>query len=453
LESQESFGGTWWSHNYPGIRSDSDLHTYGYKFKPWTGPPIATAEEILKYMGEVIDENDLASHIRYRHRIESASWSSEKNKWFIQAELTDTGEKKYFTANFLWMCQGYYRHSEGYTPDWPEMDSYQGEIVHTETWPKDLVYEGKKVIVIGSGASSATLIPAIAEKCEHVTLVQRSPIYYSTGRNRDDLAETLRELDVDPDWIHEIVRRKILRDTAIFFKRTLEKPDEVREELLNGIRNVLGPDHQIEPHFTPDYKPWRQRVAYVPDADFFESIKAGHVSVVTDEIETFTETGVVLKSGETHDADIVVTATGFNMNVLGDIDFTIDDEPLVLSDTVTYRGMMFTGVPNLLWVFGYFRGSWTYRADLLADFVCRLLTHMEARGAPRVEVSLRDEDKDMELLPWQDPESFNPSYLLRAMPFLPKSGAKPEWHHSQDYWEDTQVIPAIDLDGDEFIYQ
>ena len=188
LESQESFGGTWWSHNYPGIRSDSDLHTYGYKFKPWTGPPIATAEEILKYMGEVIDENDLASHIRYRHRIESASWSSEKNKWFIQAELTDTGEKKYFTANFLWMCQGYYRHSEGYTPDWPEMDSYQGEIVHTETWPKDLVYEGKKVIVIGSGASSATLIPAIAEKCEHVTLVQRSPIYYSTGRNRDDLA-------------------------------------------------------------------------------------------------------------------------------------------------------------------------------------------------------------------------------------------------------------------------
>ena len=453
LESQESFGGTWWSHNYPGIRSDSDLHTYGYKFKPWTGPPIATAEEILKYMGEVIDENDLASHIRYRHRIESASWSSEKNKWFIQAELTDTGEKKYFTANFLWMCQGYYRHSEGYTPDWPEMDSYQGEIVHTETWPKDLVYEGKKVIVIGSGASSATLIPAIAEKCEHVTLVQRSPIYYSTGRNRDDLAETLRELDVDPDWIHEIVRRKILRDTAIFFKRTLEKPDEVREELLNGIRNVLGPDHQIEPHFTPDYKPWRQRVAYVPDADFFESIKAGHVSVVTDEIETFTETGVVLKSGETHDADIVVTATGFNMNVLGDIDFTIDDEPLVLSDTVTYRGMMFTGVPNLLWVFGYFRGSWTYRADLLADFVCRLLTHMETRGAPRVEVSLRDEDKDMELLPWQDPESFNPSYLLRAMPFLPKSGAKPEWHHSQDYWEDTQVIPAIDLDGDEFIYQ
>ena len=453
LESQENFGGTWWSHNYPGIRSDSDLHTYGYKFKPWTGPPIATAEEILKYMGEVIDENDLASHIRYRHRIESASWSSEKNKWFIQAELTDTGEKKYFTANFLWMCQGYYRHSEGYTPDWPEMDRYQGEIVHTETWPKDLVYEGKKVIVIGSGASSATLIPAIAEKCEHVTLVQRSPIYYSTGRNRDDLAETLRELDVDPDWIHEIVRRKILRDTAIFFKRTLEKPDEVREELLNGIRNVLGPHHEIEPHFTPDYKPWRQRVAYVPDADFFESIKAGHVSVVTDEIETFTETGVVLKSGETHDAEIVVTATGFNMNVLGDIDFTIDDEPLVLSDTVTYRGMMFTGVPNLLWVFGYFRGSWTYRADLLADFVCRLLTHMETRGAPRVEVSLRDEDKDMELLPWQDPESFNPSYLLRAMPFLPKSGAKPEWHHSQDYWEDTQVIPAIDLDGDEFIYQ
>ena len=453
LESQESFGGTWWSHNYPGIRSDTDLHTYGYKFKPWTGPPIATAEEILKYMGEVIDENGLASHIRYHHRIETACWSSEENKWFIRAALTDTGDKRDFTAKFLWMCQGYYRHSEGYTPEWSEMDKYQGQIVHTETWPKDLVYEGKKVIVIGSGASSATLIPAIAKSCEHVTLVQRSPIYYSTGKNRDDLTETLRELEIDPDWIHEIARRKILRDTAMFFKRSFEKPDEVREELLNGIRNVLGPDYELEPHFTPDYKPWRQRVAYVPDADFFESIKAGYVSVVTDEIDSFTETGVVLKSGAAYDADIVVTATGFNMNVLGDIDFSIDDEPLVLSDTVTYRGMMFTGVPNLLWVFGYFRGSWTYRADLLADFVCRLLTHMNDRGARRVEVTLRAEDQDMELLPWQDTESFNPSYLLRAMPFLPKSGAKPEWHHSQDYWEDSRVIPAIDLDGDEFIYQ
>jgi cation diffusion facilitator CzcD-associated flavoprotein CzcO len=214
----------------------------------------------------------------------------------------------------------------------------------------------------------------------------------------------------------------------------------------------LGPDYDIDTHFTPSYRPWRQRVALVPDGDFFKSIKAGQVSVLTDEIETFTETGVRLKSGTVLEADIVVTATGFNMNVLGDIEFSIDDEPLVFSDTVNYRGMMFTGVPNLLWVFGYFRGSWTVRADLLSDFVCRLLTHMDGKSAKRVEVKLRPEDEDMELLPWQDPENFNPGYLTRAMPLLPRSGDKPEWHHSQNLSEDLKTIPSIDLDGDEFAW-
>jgi cation diffusion facilitator CzcD-associated flavoprotein CzcO len=455
LEAQDSFGGTWWSHNYPGLRSDSDLHTYGYRFKPWTGPPIATGEEILKYMGEVIDENDLGRHIRYDHKITSAKWSSKENKWFIGATRTDatgTWDTRYFSANFLWMCQGYYRHSDGFTPDWSGMNDYQGQIVHTETWPKGLDYADKNVIVIGSGASSATLIPAIADSCEHVTLVQRSPIFYGTGRNRDDLAETLRDLEIDDDWIHEIVRRKILRDTAIFMKRTFDEPEVVKEELLTAIRDILGPDYDIDTHFTPGYRVWRQRVALVPDGDFFKCIKAGQVSVLTDEIETFTETGLLLKSGAVLEADIVVVATGFNMNVMGDIDFSIDEEPLVFSDTVTYRGMMFTGVPNLLWVFGYFRGSWTVRADLLSDFVCRLLDHMDSKGATRVEVKLRPEDEDMELLPWQDPEDFNPGYLTRAMPFLPKSGAKPEWHHSQDFREDMSEIPGIDLDGSEFVY-
>ncbi|MDG0866495.1 flavin-containing monooxygenase [Candidatus Lucifugimonas marina] len=452
LESQDNFGGTWRSHNYPGIRSDSDLHTYGYKFKPWTGPPIATAEEILNYMGEVIDENDLSGHIRYNHKITSAKWSSEENRWFIEATQTDTGDSRYFSANFLWMCQGYYRHSEGFTPDWPGMDDYQGQIVHSETWPKDLDYVDKKVIVVGSGATSATLIPAIADSCEHVTLVQRSPIYYGTGRNQNELADMLREIEVDDEWIHEIVRRKIIHDQSIFHRRTFEEPEVVKEELLTAVRDILGPDYDIDTHFTPDYRPWRQRVALVPDGDFFESIKSGQVSVETDEIETFTSTGVVLKSGAVLEADIVVAATGFNMNVLGDIDFSIDDQPLVFSDTVNYRGMMFTGIPNLLWVFGYFRGSWTVRADLLSDFVCRLLTHMDDKDAQRVEVKLRPEDEDMELLPWQDPENFNPGYLTRAMPLLPKSGAKPEWHHSQNLAEDLKVIPGIDLDGEEFVW-
>ena len=452
LESQDHFGGTWWSHNYPGIRSDSDLHTYGYRFKPWTGPPIATAEEILNYMGEVIDENDLTSQIRYNHKITSANWSSEDNKWFIEATQTDTDDIRYFSANFLWMCQGYYRHSEGFTPEWPGMDQFHGQLVHTENWPKDLDYADKKVVVVGSGATSATVIPAIADSCEHVTLIQRSPIYYSTGRNQDDLAETLRELEVDDEWIHEIIRRKMLRETALFMKRTFDEPEVVKEELLTAIRDILGPDYDIDTHFTPTYRVWRQRVALVPDGDFFKSIQAGHVSVVTDEIETFTESGVQLKSGAVLEADIVVAATGFNMNVLGDIEFSIDEKPLVLSDTVTYRGMMFTGVPNLLWVFGYFRGSWTVRADLLADFVCHLLPHMDSQNAKRVEVKLRLEDEDMELLPWQDPEDFNPGYLTRAMPFLPKSGAKPEWHHSQDFSEDFKEIPKINLHGSEFVY-
>jgi cation diffusion facilitator CzcD-associated flavoprotein CzcO len=452
LEALDSFGGTWWTHRYPGIRSDSDLYTFGYRFKPWTGTPIATAEEILKYMGEVIDENELGCHIRYKHRIDSATWSSEDNRWTIESTCTETGETRRFTANFLWMCQGYYRHSEGYTPEWPGMDKYQGQIVHPQSWPQDLDYAGKKVVVIGSGATAATLIPAIANECGHVTMLQRSPTYFIPGRNANDLADTLRELQVDETWIHEIVRRKILFDQAKFTQRSFEEPDAVKRELLGMVRAYLGNDYDIETHFTPHYRPWRQRIAFVPDGDIFQGIRAGKASVVTDEIESFTERGILLKSGEELQADIVITATGFNMNVLGDINFAIDGKPLLFSDTVTYRGMMFTGIPNMLWVFGYFRASWTLRADLLADFVCRLLAHMEGRGAKRVEVALRPEDADMELLPWIDPENFNPGYLMRAMDLLPKRGAKPEWQHSQDYWREKDELPVIDLDGPEFIY-
>ncbi len=452
LDGLDSFGGTWWMHRYPGIRSDSDLHTFGYRFKPWTGPPIASAEEILKYMGDVIEENDLDRHIRYNHRITSAQWSSVDNRWTITATRTDTGEQRFFTANFLWMCQGYYRHSEGYTPEWQGMDAYQGDIVHPQTWPEDLEYAGKNVVVIGSGATTATLVPAIAADCEHVTVLQRSPTYFIPGRNKIELAETLRELDVDEEWIHEIVRRKILHDQAKFTRRSFEEPEKVKQELLDGVRSILGPEYDMESHFTPSYRPWRQRIAFVPDGDLFHGIASGKASVVTDEIDRFTEHGILLKSGEELQADIIVTATGFNMSVLGDIDFAIDGKPLDFSETVNYRGMMFTGVPNLLWVFGYFRASWTLRADLLADFVCRLLAHMEESGSKRVSVTLRPEDEDMELLPWIDPENFNPGYLMRAMSLLPKRGDKPEWQHTQDYWREKDDIPAINLNAPEFLY-
>jgi cation diffusion facilitator CzcD-associated flavoprotein CzcO len=453
LEAQESFGGTWLTHRYPGIRSDSDLYTFGYRFKPWTSAPIATAAEILRYMGEVIDENNIGPHIRYRHTITAARWSSKENLWTIDATRTDTGEAVRFAANFLWMCQGYYRHSQGYTPEWNGMETFKGRIVHPQTWPEDLDYAGKRVVVIGSGATAATLIPAIAADCAQVTMLQRSPTFFRTGRNAIAIADELRALGIDETWIHEIVRRKILYEQDVFTHRSFTEPEVVKQELLEAARAYLGPDYDLETHFTPRYRPWRQRIAFIPDGDLFQAIRAGKTSVVTDEIDRFTQTGILLRSGKVLEADIIVTATGFHLNVLGDIDFSIDRKPLVFSDTVSYRGMMFTGVPNLAWVFGYFRASWTLRADLVADFVCRLLNHMKQKGATKVTPTLRPEDNDMPLAPWIDPENFNPGYLMRSMHLLPKRGDKPEWQHSQDYWTEKDQIPAADLDDGALVYE
>jgi cation diffusion facilitator CzcD-associated flavoprotein CzcO len=452
LESQESFGGTWITHRYPGIRSDSDLHTFGYSFKPWVGPPIATAQEILAYMGEVIAENDLEKHIRYGHRIETASWSTETKVWTIEAVKLGSGARVTFTANFLWMCQGYYRHSEGYTPEWPGMDKFKGRIVHPQLWPDDIALKDKRVVVIGSGATAATLIPSIADQCAHVTMLQRSPTFFRLGRNAIELAEQLRQLQVKEEWIHEIVRRKILFEQDAFTRRCVAEPEQVTKELIGQITAVLGPDYDVATHFTPNYRPWRQRIAFVPDADLFHGIKSGKASVVTDEIDRFTDNGILLKSGQELEADIIVTATGFNLCVLGDIAFTIDGQPLDFADSVTYRGMMFTGVPNMAWVFGYFRASWTLRTDLVAEFVCRLLKHMSETGARKVEVALRPEDHNMPLLSWIDPDNFNPGYMMRNMHLLPKRGDKPEWQHNQDYWAEKDQFPAIDLDDQAFVY-
>jgi cation diffusion facilitator CzcD-associated flavoprotein CzcO len=452
LEAQKTFGGTWTTHRYPGIRSDSDLHTFGYRFKPWTTAPIASAAEILKYMGDVIEENDLAPHIRYQHTITSAKWSSAENLWTIEATRTDTGEQLRFTTNFFWMCQGYYRHTEGYTPEWNDMASFKGRIVHPQKWPEDLDYKNKRVIVIGSGATAATLIPAMANDCAHVTMLQRSPTYFRTGRNAIEIAEQLRQLQVDETWIHEITRRKILFDQDAFTRKTFEEPEAAKKDLLSAVEAYLGKDYDIATHFTPKYRPWRQRIAFIPDGDLFQGIKSGKASVVTDEIDRFTKKGILLKSGKELEADIIVTATGFNLCANGDIEFAVDGKPLDFSDTVTYRGMMFTGVPNLVWVFGYFRASWTLRVDLVADFVCRLLNHMKETGAKKVTPALRPEDHNMPLLPWIDPENFNPGYMMRGMHLLPKRGEKPEWQHNQDYWAEKDEFPAIDLKDRAFVY-
>jgi cation diffusion facilitator CzcD-associated flavoprotein CzcO len=446
LEALESFGGTWLVHKFPGIRSDSDLYTFGYRFKPWTSAPIATAEEILKYIGEVIDENNLSPYIRYHHRVTSARWSSEGNVWEIDVTRASTGRHLRVTAGFLWMCQGYYRHSEGYTPRWPGMDRYRGRVVHPQKWPADLDYTDKDVLVIGSGATMATLVPAMAPQCAHITVLQRSPTYYFPAINRNELADTLREIEVPEDWVHTIMRKKFLHDQEVLVRLAREEPEFIKTELVNGVRQLLPEDFDVQKHFTPTYRPWQQRLALVPDGDLFKEIASGKVSVVTDEIATFTEKGVELKSGDELTADMIITATGLNLSVLGDIPFAVDSARLDLSETVTYRGIMFTGVPNLAWVFGYFRVSWTMRSDLVGEFVCRLLNHMDELGAKRVTPTLRPHEEAEPRLTWFDPQDLNPRYLMRSIGALPKRLDKPEWRHTQDYWREKDELPAANLD-------
>jgi cation diffusion facilitator CzcD-associated flavoprotein CzcO len=452
LEARESFGGTWLAHTYPGLRSDSDLYTFGYRFKPWKGGLVASGADILNYLGEAIAENDLARHIRYGHAIVSADWSSETQMWTLVARRASDGQTARFAARFLWMCQGYYRHGEGYTPDWPGMDAFEGRIVHPQTWPDHIDLAGRKVVVIGSGATAATLVPAIADTCAGVTMLQRSPTYFMTGRLAEQLADTLRQLEIPDAWLHEIMRRKMLFDGQAFARRAASEPEAVKQDLLANARAHLGPGYPIDKHFTPSYRPWRQRLAFIPDGDLFKCIASGKATVVTDEIERFLPEGILLKSGERLDADVVVTATGFHLGVLGDIAFAIDGVALNFADTVTYHGVMFTGVPNMAWVFGYLRTSWTMRADLVSDFVCRLLNHMRDTGARQVTPRLRPGDAGMKLSPWIDPENFNAGYLLRGLHLLPKQGDKSEWRHTQDYWIDKDVLPAVAFDDGALVH-
>lgn len=328
------------------------------------------------------------------------------------------------------------------------MDRFAGRIVHPQQWPQDLPLHGKRVVVIGSGATAATLVPALAGQCAHVTMLQRSPTWFATGRNANELADTLRELDIPHEWTHEIVRRKVLHDQVQLQRRCVEEPEVVAHELLTAVRQALGPAHEhlVATHFTPHYRPWQQRLAFVPDGDLFKAVRAGQASVVTGQIERFLPEGLQLTQGETLPADVVITATGFNLNVLGDIAFTVDGHALDFARCITWRGAMFTGLPNLAWVFGYFRASWTLRTDLLGDLVCRLLKHMDAQGLRTVVPQLRQQDLDMPLKPWVDPDNFNPGYLSRGMHQWPQQGDRAPWQHLQNYWHDKDDLPAAPLD-------
>jgi len=453
LDAQDNRGGTWWTHRYPGVRSDSDLFTYGYRFKPWRGPSIAAGEEILAYLDEVIDEDGLGRHIRYLHQVTAASWSSENRRWTVEVIQGDTGRQLRFTTGFLWMCPGYYNHAKPYQPQWEGMDRFQGVIVHPQRWPEDLDLAGKRVVVIGSGATAATLIPAIAGKAEHVTMLQRSPSYFYAPPATHELAVTLRALDIPEEWTHEILRRQYISQQNWLARTSLEAPGELHEFLMESMRPLLPEGFDVDKHFTPRYRPWQQRIAVVPGGDLFAALREGKASIVTDTIETFTEHGIKVSSGEEIPAGIVVTATGFNLSVLGDVVFTVDSEPVDFTQRVTWRGIMINGLPNMAYIFGYFRHSWTLRVDLVSDLVGRLLATMRDKGATMVVPSLRPQDKDMRLRPWCDPGDFNPGYVMRSQHILYKQGDREPWTHLLEHDEEREILPAADLDDGTLAYR
>ncbi len=450
LDAKSGIGGTWQTHRFPGIRSDSDLFTFGFSWKPWTGVPIATAQEILAYLNEAVDEHDLRRHIRFGQTVERADWNSEKAVWSLTVRNA-TGTRT-LSCRFLWMCAGYYRHSEGYQPRWPGMEDFSGPIVHPQQWPADLDHDGKRIVVIGSGATAATLVPALCETAAHVTMLQRSPTYYYARPATDTFIETLRALDLPAEWQHEILRRKFLHEQQVVTRRSFDEPEALAADLIAGVRAYLGEDFDIETHFTPSYRPWRQRLAVVPDGDLFTAIRSGRASIVTDHIRRFTPGGLDLASGETLEADIIVTATGLVLNALGDISVRVDGRPVDISQCWTHRGIMLSGVPNMAMVFGYLRASWTLRADLVADYVCRLLTHMTERRATAVVPALRSEELAMPARPWIEPENFNAGYILRGLDIMPRQGDRQPWVMTQDYFDDRETLPAADLDDGTLIY-
>jgi monooxygenase len=453
LDAQDNRGGTWWTHRYPGVRSDSDLFTYGYRFKPWRGPSIAAGEEILAYLDEVIDEDGLGPYIRCGHRVTAASWSTGDRRWTVEVTRSDTGRQLRFTAGFLWMCPGYYHHDRPYRPRWEGTDRFGGVIVHPQRWPGDLHLAGQRVVVIGSGATAATLIPAIAGRAEHVTMLQRSPSYYYAPPATPELAVTLRALDIPAERAHEILRRHYLQQTHWLARTAREAPGELHTFLIESIRPLLPEGFDIGKHLTPRYRPWQQRIAIVPDGDLFAALRAGKASILTDTIQTFTEHGITVSSGQEIPADIVVTATGFTMSVLGDVAFTVDGEPVDFTGRVTWRGIMINGVPNMAYVFGYFRHSWTLRVDLVSDLVGRLLATMAGKGATMVVPALRPQDAGMRLRAWSDPENFNPGYVMRAQHILFKQGDREPWTHLLEHEQERDILPRADLDDGTLIYR
>ena len=437
LEGRSAIGGTWDLFRYPGIRSDSDMHTFGYSFKPWrAAKAIADGPSIRAYVQEAADEYAVMPHIRFRHRVLTASWCSTEARWSLEVEQAETGRRVAFTCGFLFMCSGYYRYEKGYLPEFPGIEQFQGPVIHPQAWPEDLDYAGKRIAVIGSGATAMTLVPAMAEQAAKVTMIQRSPTYVVSRPAEDAIANWLRR------WLPErlayaLTRWKNVQFQQYFYRRTRVAPDAVKAKLLAPVRAYLGPDYDVDKHFTPTYNPWDQRLCLIPDADLFKAINSGKAAVVTDVIKGIGANGVQLESGHEVEADILVTATGLNLGILGAIEFSVDGEAVNFPNTVNYKGIMFSGVPNLANVFGYVNASWTLRADITCEYVCRLLKRMDKLHMRQCTARLREEDQDMQLLPWI--VGFTPGYMARTMHLLPKQGDRDPWRNTQNYPLDRKM--------------
>ena len=434
LEGREAIGGTWDLFRYPGIRSDSDMYTLGYSFRPWTDDAsISGGAKILAYVRDTARQFGIDEHIRFSTRVNRASWSSRDALWTVEATAGPDALAKRFTCRFLYTCTGYYDYDAGHAPEFAGAGAFAGRIVHPQQWPEDLAYTGKKVVVIGSGATAVTLVPAMAETAAKVTMLQRSPTYVVSLPGKDRLAISLRQ------WLPEKAAYKLVRWRNVLlgiylYNLARRKPKKFSASVIGLIRKTLGPDYDVRTHFTPSYDPWDQRLCLVPDGDLFEAIKAGKAEIVTDRIERFVEAGIRLESGRTIAADIIVTATGLRLKLLGGMELIVDGEPVDLAQTVTYKGLMYSGVPNLATAFGYTNASWTLKADLTSQYFCRLIRHMDGRG---LDIAVPRKDETVGAEPLID---FSSGYVQRTIDQFPSQGSKTPWKVHQNYVLDTMTL-------------
>lgn len=432
VERRNEIGGTWNLFQYPGIRSDSDMHTLGFNFEPWTEQKaIADGPSIIKYLHRIKAKHDLEKHIHFGHKVLSASWSSEEARWTVTAEKTD-GSQVTMHANFVYMGAGYYDYDHPYDAQIEGLQNFKGEVVHPQFWPKDLDYAGKKVVIIGSGATAVTIVPVVAEKASHVTMLQRTPTWYAARPAKDALANFLRKI-MPEKWAYAIIRKKNVWMQDITFRTSRDNPEKVIRKLEKPLKKELG-DKYVKEDYTPPYGPWEQRLCLVPDSDMFKAIAAGRADLKTGHIDTVTESGIKLKSGETLDADIIVTATGLKLAVAGKVAFEVDGKPVHWPDHYYYKGCMFSDIPNLAIVFGYLNASWTLKADIVSEYTCRVLNHMDAT-ATRIANPVLDTELEQEQL-----FDFSSGYIQRSIDELPRNSTAMPWKLNQDYLFDKKVL-------------